>query len=406
MKVLVLNAGSSSQKSCLYDLDSRKKKPNFVSPIWEATIDWTLNLGHTLLKVKSNGQEYSTYLSDHNRLESIKTMLKTMVEGETKVLGHLSDIDVVGHRVVHGGTKYSQATLINSEVKATIEKLIPLAPNHNPAHLEGIESVENILGDIPQVAVFDTAFHTNIPLYAKIYPLNHEFYKRGIQRYGFHGISHEYVSQRTSEILQQPLKNLNLVTCHLGNGCSITAVKNGQSVNTTMGFTPLEGVMMGTRCGSIDPAIVIHLMTEYGYDGEKINHILNKESGLWGMSEISSDLRTILQAKSENNPKAILAIEMYIFRLQEAIASMLPSLGSLDALVFTAGVGENSAFIREKVCQGLGFLGLKLDLEKNSQSLFNENIATTDSNSKILIIPTKEDWAIASQCFQLMESNN
>lgn len=175
--------------------------------------------------MKSNGQEYSTYLSDHNRLESIKTMLKTMVEGETKVLEHLSDIDVVGHRVVHGGTKYSQATLINSEVKATIEKLIPLAPNHNPAHLEGIESVENILGDIPQVAVFDTAFHTNIPLYAKIYPLNHEFYKRGIQRYGFHGISHEYVSQRTSEILQQPLKNLNLVTCHLGNGCSITAVK-------------------------------------------------------------------------------------------------------------------------------------------------------------------------------------
>lgn len=406
MKVLVLNAGSSSQKSCLYDLDSREKKPNFVSPIWEATIDWTLNLGHTLLKVKSNGQECSTYLSDHNRLESIKTMLKTMVEGETKVLEHLSDIDVVGHRVVHGGTKYSQATLINSEVKATIEKLIPLAPNHNPAHLEGIESVENILGDIPQVAVFDTAFHTNIPLYAKIYPLNHEFYKRGIQRYGFHGISHEYVSQRTSEILQQPLKNLNLVTCHLGNGCSITAVKNGQSVNTTMGFTPLEGVMMGTRCGSIDPAIVIHLMTEYGYDGEKINHILNKESGLWGMSEISSDLRTILKAKSENNPKAILAIEMYIFRLQEAIASMLPSLGSLDALVFTAGVGENSSFVREKVCQGLGFLGLKLDLEKNSQSLFNENIATADSNSKILIIPTKEDWAIASQCFQLMESKN
>ncbi|WP_330203479.1 acetate kinase [Cyanobacterium sp. Dongsha4] len=406
MKVLVLNAGSSSQKSCLYDLDSRQKKPNFISPIWEATIDWTVNLGHTLLKVKSNGQEYSTYLSNHNRLESIKTMLKTMVEGETKVLEHLSNIDVVGHRVVHGGTKYSQATLINPEVKATIKKLIPLAPNHNPAHLEGIESVENILGDIPQVAVFDTAFHTNIPLHAKIYPLNHEFYKRGIQRYGFHGISHEYVSQRTSEILQQSLSNLNLVTCHLGNGCSITAVKNGQSVNTTMGFTPLEGVMMGTRCGSIDPAIVIHLMTEYGYDGEKINHILNKESGLWGMSEISSDLRTILKATSEKNQKAILAVEIYIFRLQEAIASMLPSLGSLDALVFTAGVGENSAFIREKVCQGLGFLGLKLDLEKNNQSLLNENIATADSNSKILIIPTKEDWAIASQCFQLMESKN
>jgi len=404
MKVLVLNAGSSSQKSCLYDLNPDTKYDRCPSPLWEATLDLTVNLGHTLLKVKSNGQKYSTYLSDQNRLSGIKTMLDTIVNGETKVLESLQDIDVVGHRVVHGGTEYSQATLITPEVKATIKKLIPLAPSHNPAHLEGIESIENILGDIPQVAVFDTAFHTTIPPYAKIYPLNDEFYKRGIQRYGFHGTSHEYVSQRSGEILQKPLDSLNLITCHLGNGCSITAVKGGKSVNTSMGFTPLEGVMMGTRCGSIDPAIVIHLMTEYGYDGAKINQILNKESGLLGISQISSDLRTILEAREQNDPKATLALDMYIFRLQSAIASMVPSLGNLDGLVFTAGVGENSAFIREKVCEGLEFLGLRLDKEKNNQSLKEVNIATTDSQVNILIVPTQEDWAIALQCLQIVSS--
>ena len=402
MKVLVLNAGSSSQKSCLYDLNPETTYDSCLSPLWEATIDWTVNLGHTLLKVKSNGQKYSISLPDQNRLSGIKTMLDTIVNGDTKVLESLQDIDVVGHRVVHGGTEYSQATLITPDVKATIKKLIPLAPSHNPAHLEGIESIENILGDIPQVAVFDTAFHATIPPHIKIYPLNHDFYQQGIQRYGFHGISHQYVTHRSGEILQKPLDSLNLITCHLGNGCSITAVKGGKSVNTTMGFTPLEGVMMGTRCGSIDPAIVVHLMREYGYDGAKINQILNKESGLLGISQISSDLRTILEAMSQNNSKATLAVEMYIFRLQSAIASLLPSLGSLDGLVFTAGVGENSPLIREKVCEGLGFLGLQLDKEKNNQSLKEVNIATADSKVNILIVPTQEDWAIAQQCLQLI----
>lgn len=406
MKVLVLNAGSSSQKSCLYELNTETKCKSSPSPLWEATIDWTVKLGHTILKVKSNGRKQEISLPAQNRLTSIKTMLNTLVNGETKVLDSWQDIDIVGHRVVHGGTKYSNATLITPEVKETIEKLIPLAPSHNPAHLEGIESIENILGDIPQVAVFDTAFHATIPPHVKIYPLNHEFYQRGIQRYGFHGISHEYVSQRSAEILQKPLDSLNLITCHLGNGCSITAVKGGKSVNTTMGFTPLEGVMMGSRCGSIDPAIVIYLMTEYGYDAAKINQILNKESGLLGISEISSDLRTVLEAMSQNDPKAILAVNMYIFRLQNAIASMLPSLGGLDGLVFTAGVGENSVFIREKVCEGLTFLGLRLDKEKNNQSLKEVNIATADSQASILIVPTQEDWAIARKCLEIGVRNN
>jgi acetate kinase len=325
------------------------------------------------------------------------------VTGKTQVLEQLSEIKMVGHRVVHGGKEYSQATLITPEVKDTIRRLIPLAPSHNPAHLAGIKAVEEILGDIPQLAVFDTAFHTTIPAFAKIYPIPYEFYQQGIQRYGFHGISHEYVAQRTAAILQQPLVDLNLITCHLGNGCSITAVKGGKSLNTSMGFTPLEGVMMGTRSGSIDPAILIHLMDKYGYNSSKINQILNTESGLLGISGISSDLRLILTAIAQGNVQAQLAFDIYIHRLQTVVSSMLPILGKLDALVFTAGVGENAVLVREKVCQGLAFLGLKLDTEKNRQQLREKNIATADSTIKVLVVPTQEDWAIAKQCLRFQE---
>jgi len=400
MKILVLNAGSSSQKSCLYDLNPTSNLEPPPIPLWEASIDWTVSDEYGLLKVEANGQKQKINLPADNRLRGIKTMLETIITGESKVLEQLTEIDMVGHRIVHGGREYSQATLITPEVKAKIEELIPLAPSHNPAHLEGIKAIEEILGDIPQVAVFDTAFHTTIPDYAKIYPIPYKFYQQGIQRYGFHGISHEYVAQRTAQILNQPLTELNLITCHLGNGCSITAVKNGKSVNTSMGFTPLEGVMMGTRSGSIDPAIVIHLMDEYGFNSKEINKILNKDSGLLGISGISGDLRSILTAIEQNNPQAQLAFDIYIYRLQSVISSMLPILGKLDALIFTAGVGENAVIAREKVCQGLEFLGLKLDLDLNSNQCREQNIATADSTVKILIIPTQEDWAIAKQCLQ------
>lgn len=400
MKILVLNAGSSSQKSCLYDLNSTSNLEHPPIPIWEASIDWTVSDEYGLLKVEANGQKQKINLPADNRLGGIKTMLETIITGESKVLEQLTEIEIVGHRVVHGGREYSQATLITPEVKAKIEELIPLAPSHNPAHLEGIKAIEEILGNIPQVAVFDTAFHSTIPDYAKTYPIPYEFYQQGIQRYGFHGISHEYVTQRTAQILNQPLTELNLITCHLGNGCSITAVKNGKSINTSMGFTPLEGVMMGTRSGSIDPAILIYLMDEYGFNSKEINKILNKDSGLLGISGISSDLRSILTAIEQNNPQAQLAFDIYIHRLRSVISSMLPMLNKLDALIFTAGVGENAVIVRERVCQGLEFLGLKLDLDLNRNQCREQNIATADSTVKVLIIPTQEDWAIAKQCLQ------
>ena len=392
MIVLVLNAGSSSQKSCLYDLgDSIPNTP--LKPLWEAHIDWTVAREGGILKVKSNQTEKEIEVTEKDT--AIKTLLDTLTTGETKVLNSLEEIAVVGHRVVHGGAKYSQATIIDTEVKQTITDLIPLAPSHNPAHLEGINIIEEMLPEVPQVAVFDTAFHTQIPQAAKVYPLPYEWYEKGIQRYGFHGISHQYCSDRAAAILQQPLESLKIITCHLGNGCSLAAIKNGVCIDTTMGFSPLEGLMMGTRCGSIDPQIPLYMMQEYDLDTDAVNKILNKESGLKGVSGISADLRTITEAIAENNDRARLALDIYVHRLKKAIGAMIASLDGLDVLVFTAGVGENSTIIREKTCAGLSYLGLQLDNEKNKSHPQDTNIATQDSAVKVLVIQTQEDWAIA-----------
>jgi acetate kinase len=398
MIVLVLNAGSSSQKSCLYQLresisDLSIKPP--IKPLWESHLDWTVAQDGGILTVKSNQIEREISIKD--RSKALSSLLDTLVTGETKVLDRLDQIDIVAHRVVHGGAKYNQATVINAEVKKAIADLIPLAPNHNPAHLEGIETIVKILPQVTQVAVFDTAFHRTIPELAKVYPLPYEWYEKGIQRYGFHGISHEYCAQRTAQILQQPLESLKIVTCHLGNGCSLAAIENGICVDTTMGFSPLEGLMMGTRCGSIDPQIIIYLMEEYDLKIEEINDILNKKSGLKGISGISADLRTISQAIAENNDRAKLAFDIYIHRLKAAIGAMVATLNGLDVLVFTAGIGENSAIVREKTGQGLTYLGLKLDLAQNNASPVDINIATEDSAVKVLVIHTQEDWAIATK---------
>ena len=261
MLVLVLNAGSSSQKSCLYSLDESTADPS-PEPLWSAHLDWTIASGKGLLSVKSNGIKQKLEIT--NKETTLKLLLDTLIKGETQVLDSLNQIDVVGHRVVHGGAKYSQPVLIDEEVKKAIADLIPLAPNHNPAHLAGIETIAAILPQVPQVAVFDTAFHTTISQAAKVYPLPYKYYEQGIQRYGFHGTSHQYCANRTAQILQQPLESLRIVTCHLGNGCSLAAVKDGVCIDTTMGFSPLEGLMMGTRCGSIDPQIPIYLMQQYG----------------------------------------------------------------------------------------------------------------------------------------------
>lgn len=392
MIILVLNAGSSSQKSCLYSLG--KLLPDTpCEPLWEAHIDWTVAQDKGILTVKSNGIKQKIELTERNT--ALRALLDTLVTGQTKVLASLNDINVVGHRVVHGGAKYNQATVITPEVKQAIADLIPLAPNHNPAHLEGINTIEKILPQVPQVAVFDTAFHGTIPQRAHIYPLPYEWYEKGIRRYGFHGISHEYCANRTAQILQQPLESLRIVTCHLGNGCSLAAIKDGICIDTTMGFSPLEGLMMGTRCGSIDPQIPIYIMEEYGLNTQQLNKIFNKESGLKGVSGVSADMRGILKAIADGNQQAQLAFDIYIHRLKTAIGAMVASLNGLDVLVFTAGVGENSSIVREKTCVGLTYLGLQLDLAKNNGSPGNENIATDNSQVQVLVIPTQEDWAIS-----------
>ena len=391
MIVLVLNAGSSSQKSCLYKLGG--SIPDIPSePLWEAHLDWTVAKDGGILTVKSNGIKQQITVTERDT--ALQVLLDTLITGDTKVLSSLNEIDVVGHRVVHGGAKYSQATVIDVDVKQVISDLIPLAPNHNPAHLQGINTIEKILPQVTQVAVFDTAFHTSIPEVAKVYPLPYEYYQKGIQRYGFHGISHQYCANRTAQILQQPLESLKIVTCHLGNGCSLAAIKDGICIDTTMGFSPLEGLMMGTRCGSIDPQIVIYLMQEYGLSTDEVNRILNKESGLKGVSGISADLRAIINASAEGNKQASLAFDIYIHRLKSAIGAMVASLNGLDALVFTAGIGENSSIVREKTCEGLSYLGLQLDLAKNNNQPLNRNIATKNS-LPVLVIHTQEDWAIA-----------
>lgn len=337
MYILVLNAGSSSQKSCLYQI-GKELPQQLPEALWEAHIDWTIASDFGSLTVKSNNLKQQIKIANRDR--ALEMMLDTLVDGETKVIDQLEQIALVGHRIVHGGAKYSQPTIITPEVKAAIAELIPLAPNHNPAHLEGIEAISNILPDVTQIAVFDTAFHSQIPQSAKVYPLPYEWYERGIQRYGFHGISHQYCATKTAQLLDKPLDSLKIITCHLGNGCSLAAIKNGICIDTTMGFSPLEGLMMGTRCGSIDPQILLFLMREYNLDADELNKLLNKESGLLGVSGISADMRTILAASAEGKQRAQLAFDIYIHRLSSSIGAMMASLGGLDTLVFTAGVGK------------------------------------------------------------------
>lgn len=402
MNILVLNAGSSSQKSCLYALTGDALPVQPLKPLWSAQIDWTHQQDVAELKVKTEGAILENQLPSASRFDLLLQMLLTLWSGKTQVLEQPQEIDVVGHRVVHGGQEYRSSTLVNPEVKSAIAHLAALAPAHNPANLEGIEAIEQILGEVPQVAVFDTAFHTQLPLPAAIYPGPYEWFEQGIRRYGFHGISHQYCAERTAQILSRELKELRLITCHLGNGCSLAAIRDGHSVDTTMGFTPLDGLMMGSRSGSVDPGILIYLMRQQGYTADQLEQVLNRASGLKGISGVSADMRQIMAAIAQDNSRAQLAQDIYVHRLRSCIGAMLASLGGLDALVFTAGVGENSALVRTAACEAFGFLGLKLAPEKNTYSPEDRDIATTDSTVRVLVIHTQEDWAIAKDCWHLL----
>jgi len=401
MKVLVLNSGSSSQKSCLYEIgDTLPDNP--PGCIWEGKIEWTDD--HAQYSIKnSRGVSTKDLTSAGSRGEAIERLLNSLWSGETQAISSPSDIDVVGHRVVHGGMHYFEPAVVTAEVRAAIEEASAFAPLHSRAELQGMEIVAKLLGSVPQVAVFDTGFHRTLPLSAATYPGPYEWFEQGIRRYGFHGINHQYCAQRAAQLLGKDLSSLRLVTCHLGNGCSLAAIREGRSVDTTMGFTPLDGLMMGTRSGSVDPGILTYLIRQRRFSGEQLDEVLNKKSGLLGVSGISSDMREILAAGKNGNQRAMLALDIYVHRLQSGIGAMIAVLGGVDAIVFTAGVGENSPEVRAAVCDNFAFLGLRLDQGKNSQSPLDadKDIAALDANVRVLVLHAQEDWMIARECWNL-----
>ncbi|MEO0708516.1 MAG: acetate kinase [Cyanobacteria bacterium J06649_5] len=399
MNILVLNAGSSSQKSCLYAVEG-KLPDQPIAPLWEAHIDWLPKEGAAQIVVQTaSGKQHRERVASDSRKETLSYLLDLLHQGPTQVISTLDEIDVVGHRVVHGGRAYQASVVVTPEVKDAIKQLSALAPSHNPANLEGIELTEQLLPAVPQVAVFDTAFHSKMPQVAVTYPGPYDWLSQGIRRYGFHGISHRYCAHRAASILSRPLNELRLIICHLGNGGSLSAVKNGRSIDTTMGFTPLEGLMMGTRSGTIDPSILIHLMRQ-DYSADELDTLLNSASGLAGVSGVSHDMREISQAIEEGNERAQLARDLYIHRFKACFGAMLMSLGGVDVVVFTAGVGEHSAWVRAAACESMTFLGLKLDAEANEHSPVDADIATAASAVRVLVIKTQEDWAIAQDCWQ------
>src|SRR6266550_2355010 len=398
MKILVLNSGSSSQKCSLYEIgETLPDDP--AAPLWEGKIEWHDQIAETEVK-NARGAVQRDRVKFSSRAESVERLLSTLWDGMTPTVTSPSEIDVAGHRVVHGGPKYEEPVLLTSDVKSEIGNVSAFAPLHNRAELEGIEVVEKLLGAVAQVAVFDTGFHRRMPQAAAVYPGPYHWFESGIHRYGFHGINHQYCAARAAQLLGRDLNSLKVVTCHLGNGCSLAAIQGGRSVDTTMGFTPLEGLMMGTRSGSVDPGILTYLLRQ-GHTGQDLDEILNAKSGLLGISGLSADMRMVVSAMQEGNARAKLAFEVFIHRLRSGIAAMAATLSGMDALVFTAGIGENSAEVRAAACSNFAFLGLAIDPAKNLTSGSDRDIATTHSAIRVLVIHAQEDWAIARECWKL-----
>jgi len=406
MKILVLNSGSSSQKSCLYEIgDSVPTDP--PACLWEGKIEWNGDIAEIQIK-NAAGRVKKDHTKIASRAQAIEHLLNALWSGETQAVSAPSEISAVGHRVVHGGPKYKNPTVITPEVKAAIAGVSAFAPLHNRAELEGIAIVEKLLGSVPQIAVFDTGFHQTIPPAAAVYPGPYEWIAEGIHRYGFHGINHQYCAGRAARLLDRDPNSLKLVSCHLGNGCSLAAIRNGQSIDTTMGFTPLEGLMMGTRSGSVDPGILTYLIRQKGISAQRLDEILNKESGLLGISGLSGDMREILAAVKSGHGRAKLAFDIYIHRLHLEMGAMVAVLSGVDAFIFTAGVGENSPEVRAAICANLGYLGLRLDAERNlllaERHSSDQDIARLDSSVRVLVILAQEDWAIARECWNLSQS--
>ena len=399
MKILVLNSGSSSQKARLYDLPG--PLPDLpLGPIWQGKLEWTEN-GESLEVRSSKGALLRKQFKRGERSQATAELLRLLLSGETQVLARLSEIDVVGHRVVSGGREYRCPVIVTPDVKQAIRKMLSFAPLHNRVELEGIELIEKECGAVPQVAVFDTSFHSELPEAAAIYAGPYEWAARGIRKFGFHGINHEYCAERAAQLLAKNLSQLKLVTCHLGNGCSLAAIRNGQSIDTTMGFTPLDGLMMGTRSGSVDPGILTYLLREDRIDAQTLDETLNTKSGLLGISGLSGDMRQIQSAMKAGNTRAQLAFDIFVHRLRLGIGSMIAALGGIDALVFTAGIGENSPEVRAAACANFAFLGLLLDASKNKAAHGQSEISSQDSSVRVFVLEAQEDWMIAKECWKL-----
>ncbi len=390
MKVLVINAGSSSLKYQLIDMDSMNVMAKGLCE--RIGIDGS-NLQHKNL-VKGISEKVESKMESH--ADAIRMVLDALTDSEYGVISSMSEIGAVGHRVVHGSEYFADSCVIDGKVMEALKRCIPVAPLHNPPNITGIEACEKIMPGVPQVAVFDTAFHQTMPAKAFMYALPYEYYEKyKIRKFGFHGTSHKYVSGEAAKMLNKPIEDLKIITCHLGNGSSVTAVDGGKCVDTSMGFTPLDGVVMGTRTGSMDPAVVTFLMENEKMSAKEVDNLMNKKSGVFGVSGISSDFRDLSAAADEGNERAKLALDMFIYSVTKLIGAYAAAMGGVDAVVFTAGIGENDAAIREKVVENLGFMGIKIDHEKNKIRGEKADVTGEGATVKTLVIPTNEELMIA-----------
>ena len=394
MKILVLNCGSSSLKYQLIDMSNEE--------VLCVGLVERIGIEGSVLKQEKDGVEGKLIVEQP--MKNHQDAIKLVVDPQYGGVKDIKEVEAVGHRVVHGGEKFAGSVLITDEVKAALEECIELAPLHNPANIMGIEACEAILPGVPMVGVFDTAFHQTMPKSSYLYGLPHELYtKYGVRRYGFHGTSHRYVSQRAAAMLGKNIEDCKIITCHLGNGASVAAIDGGKSVDTSMGFTPLEGLIMGTRCGDIDAAILPFLMEKEGLDAKGLSDLMNKKSGVYGMTGISSDFRDIEDAAAQNNELAQVALESYAKKVKKYIGSYAAEMNGVDAVVFTAGVGENGIDMRADIMANMDFLGMKLDEEANKVRGKERVISTEDSKVKILLIPTNEELMIARDTLELVK---
>lgn len=395
VKIFVLNCGSSSIKYQLVESNSKKVLARGVLE--------RIGMDGSFLKhygACDYAIEIKRPIAKH--IEGIQLILKTLVDKEIGVIKEVTDIDAFGHRVVHGGEAFQESTIITSSVTDDIKKCITMAPLHNPANLAGIKACMELMPHVPHVAVFDTAFHQTIPAKAYLYGLPYELYiKYGLRKYGFHGISHQYVAAAAAEYLGKSLADLRLVTCHLGNGASVAAIKQGKSIDTSMGFTPLEGLVMGTRCGEVDPAIIPFIMDREDMTGKQVYQYLNNKAGVLGISGLSSDFRDLEKAAEQGDERAQLAMDIFSYRVKKYIGAYATAMGGLDAIIFTAGLGENSPVIRKNICSGLEFLGAELDEEKNLVRGGLREIGSPGDRVKLLVIPTNEEIVIAEETARL-----